>query len=58
MMGDVITAVFKDRFRGGLAIDTKVEAPKFEVGPKQSYYDVTIPFHVHYRTLENDPYSQ
>jgi hypothetical protein len=58
LFADVFAAVYVDRTRGGLAYDTVIQPPQFESNAEEAQFRVSIPIHVLYQTLENDPTLQ
>jgi hypothetical protein len=57
-MADLMAALRVDFTRGGLAIDTMIRPPTQLIPDEGGYYGVAVNIDVHYRTLDNDPYTQ
>jgi hypothetical protein len=55
---DIEKKLCEDRNRGGLAIDTIIRAPQSIQTPNGDFEGITVVCDVHYRTLENDPFTQ
>ena len=58
LRSDVERALCLDRNRIGLAVDTVIDAPNLIVDDVGGVSGIVVRFSVHYRTLEDDPYSQ
>lgn len=60
MNADVIKALRANNgwTRNGLAVDTLVRSPRQILPENGGYYGVSVQIDVHYRTNENDPYTQ
>jgi hypothetical protein len=58
LWADVVKAITQDVNRGGLAIDTVIDDPEFDInGENANAGYVSAKFTVQYRTLYNDPFT-
>ena len=57
MRSDVEKKLREDPTRGGLAVDTRIGAP-YEFPQSAEQTGIVVVIYVHYRTSEDDPYTQ